>query len=74
MQMRKKDYILATDFPAQIKATMNRVMGEYEPELQSALQKAENVLTAAKTVEKFNLDIAKKDEENRANEEFDLEL
>lgn len=54
--MRKKDYILATNFTSQIRSIIDKTMEVYKPEISSALAKAEKVLTAAKAVEKFEME------------------
>ena len=42
--MRKKDYILATNFTSQIRSIIDKTMEGYKPEISSALAKAEKVL------------------------------
>lgn len=69
MQMRKKDYILAINFPAQVKNVINETIESYKPEITSVLSKAEKVLYTAKTAEKFEKNQNK--EENRG---FEMEL
>jgi hypothetical protein len=55
--MRRKGYILATDFPSQIRKTISNVIDEnYQMEVNTVISKANHVLEVAKTAEKFNKD------------------
>lgn len=68
--MRKKDYILATNFSSQIRSVIDKTMEGYKSEITSALEKAEKVFRTAKVVEKFEMEQKNLKEKN----ELDMEL
>jgi hypothetical protein len=62
--MRRKNYVLATDFSPIVKSTIKGIIDEnYQEEVNTVISKANFVLEVAKTAEKFNKDQEKEMEE-----------